>query len=209
MPQWLDRLAHDLRGPLGPLQTASYLLRSGALEAERQNELFDLIDRQTRRLARMIDEIGDWSRATQGRLVTTRQDCEPDALLALAIEGEARLAQVAPHVADDVVEARVEGDPNRLVQMMRVVAAFAAARCADPPRIALTREGDRVRLDVECDGVAADVASLLESPLPDPPDEGLGLQLLIARAIAEAHGGQLVAEGIGNGIRLRCELPVA
>ena len=37
---WLDRLAHDLRGPLMPLQTAAYLLRSGHLEPERQQELF-------------------------------------------------------------------------------------------------------------------------------------------------------------------------
>jgi signal transduction histidine kinase len=209
MPQWLDRLAHDLRGPLGPLQTASYLLRSGALDAGRQNELFDLIDRQTRRLSRMIDEIGDWSRATQGRLVSSRQECEPDALLALAIEGDVALSNVAPAVSDAAVHARLWGDPNRLVQLMRVVAAFAASRCTAPPRVEMTRDGERLRLDVECDGAAVDAAALLDAPLPDPPDEGLGLQLLIARAIAEAHGGRLMAEAVGDGLRLRCELPVA
>ena len=48
--QWLDRLAHDLRGPLTPLQTAAYLLRSGQVTPERQQELFALIERQTRQL---------------------------------------------------------------------------------------------------------------------------------------------------------------
>ena len=47
----LERLAHDLRGPLAPLQTAAYLLRNGQLDDTRQLELYDLIERQTRRLA--------------------------------------------------------------------------------------------------------------------------------------------------------------
>lgn len=209
MPEWLDRLAHDLRGPLAPLQTASYLLRSGALDESRQKELFDLIDRQTRRLSRMIDEVADWSRASQGRLLGALQDCEPDALLAMALEGDAVLSGVTPEVAPGVVEARLRGDPGRLVQAMRAIAVHPAARGDAPPRIRLSVAGDRLRLDVEGDGMAGEAGSLLEAPVPDPPDEGLGLRLMIARAIAEAHGGRLVAVPTDNGIRLRFELPLA
>ncbi|HEY9400556.1 MAG TPA: histidine kinase dimerization/phospho-acceptor domain-containing protein, partial [Luteimonas sp.] len=64
---WLDRLAHDLRGPLTPLQTAAYLLRSGQVEGERQQELFVLIERQTQVLVRMIEELSDWTRVSQDR----------------------------------------------------------------------------------------------------------------------------------------------
>src|SRR3546814_13244690 len=48
-PAWLDRLAHDLRGPLAPLQTASYLLQRDALDPARRTELRELLDRQTHR----------------------------------------------------------------------------------------------------------------------------------------------------------------
>ena len=61
--KWLDRLAHDLRGPLAPLQTASYLLQREDLDPARRQELLGMLERQTRRLGRMLDEIDDWARA--------------------------------------------------------------------------------------------------------------------------------------------------
>ena len=71
----------------------------------------------------------------------------------------------------------------------------------------------RVRIDVIDAGATVDVAqlaTLLEQPMPEPYDEGLGLRLLIARAIAEAHDGTLQADAApGGGLRLRCELPLA
>lgn len=212
MPRWLDRLAHDLRGPLAPLQTAAHLLRSDTLAPDRQAELLELIERQTRRMARMLDEFDDWSRAGQGRLLGATGDCEPHALLAMALEGDPALAAVAPDVDGATTTTHVHGDPTRLVQMMRALASFAAARSQAPPRIDMARVGDRLRLDVESngpDGGIDKVSGLLDAPLPDPPDQGLGLRLLVARAIAEAHGGSLVAERREGGILLRCELPAA
>ena len=78
---WFDRLAHDLRNPLTSLQTAAYLLRSGQVSPERQQELFALIERQTRQLGGMIDELGDWTRVAQDRLLGSIEPCEPALLL--------------------------------------------------------------------------------------------------------------------------------
>jgi hypothetical protein len=55
---------------------------------------------------------------------------------------------------------------------------------------------------------AAQLATLLLQPQAEPFDEGLGLRLLIARAIAHAHGGELEALVEDNRLRLRCELPL-
>jgi K+-sensing histidine kinase KdpD len=210
---WLDRLAHDLRGPLAPLQTAAYLLKTGTLEPERQQELFELIERQTRRLTRMVDEVGDWSRANQGRLLGTTMPCEPAALLEVALASNAGLGGAAPHVDEDAATARVSGDQQRLVQMLRSLIEFAQARAgAAAPAISLRCTGGRLQLDIVVpDGASGGTAAddLLRMPLPDPADEGLGLRLLIASLIAQAHAGTLEARSVDGTLLLRCELPIA
>jgi signal transduction histidine kinase len=208
---WLARLAHDLRGPLMPLQTASYLLRSGQLEPERQQELYVLVERQTQRLARMIDELDDWSRASQGTLLGPREASEPALLLDNAIGGARLGSNVAPAIADDTGECHVDGDPTRLTQLLRTLLEYASR--SRPVQVGMRIAGAHVRIDVVDAGATTDsdlLATLLELPMPEPYDEGLGLRLLVARAIAEAHDGTLQADAApGGGLRLRCELPLA
>lgn len=212
---WLDRLAHDLRGPLMPLQTAAHLLRSGQVEGERQQELFAVIERQTRQLVRMIDELGDWTRSSQGILLGLRERCESSLLLDYARvgSGAAGAAAIVQDLADADADASVvHGDPVRLAQMLRILIESATARGHAPATIELQTAGDRLRIDVRDAGPPPDPAQLevlLEEPQAEPYDEGLGLRLLIARAIAEAHGGSLIALADGNHLLLRCELPLA
>ena len=205
-PDWLDRVAHDLRGPLMPLQTAAYLLRSGQLDAARQQELVEVIERQTRQLARMIDELGDWMRAAQQRLLGQREACLPALMLDYAATG----AGIVPPIVDDRSGgAEVQGDAQRLTQLLRTLLAYAEAQ-GRPARVEIRRTDGRVRIDMlaarAADAPAA--ATLFDRPLTHAFDGGLGLQLLLARAIAEAHGGTLQALDDGDQVRLRCELPI-
>ena len=207
---WIDRLAHDLRGPLTPLQTAAYLLRSGQVTPERQQELFALIDRQTRQLVRMIDELGDWTRASQQRLVGTPEGCDPALLLdyARTNSGAAGAEAIVENHADDVL---LEGDPVRLTQLLRILIEYASAHGRAPATVVLRVVDARLRIDVSSAGSAPDaeeLAALFEQPHPAAHDEGLGLQLLIAHAIAEGHHGSLQAIAEGGRLRLRCELPL-
>lgn len=205
---WLDRLAHDLRGPLSPLQTASYLLQREDLDPARRQELLLMVERQSRRLARMLDELEDWARAGQERLLGTREPGEPALLLDYALVG-AGLAGTP--VDDDGAIAVVEGDPRRLTQLLRTMIDFAVAR-GGPPELRLRSGGGRVAIDALLPGPAPDadtLATLLEERQPAPFDEGLGLRLLLARAIARAHGGDLEAAAVDGRLRLRCELPLA
>ena len=207
---WIDRLAHDLRGPLTPLQTAAYLLRSGQVTPERQQELFALIDRQTRQLVRMIDELGDWTRASQQRLVGTPEGCDPALLLdyARTNSGAAGAEAIVENHADGVL---LEGDPVRLTQLLRILIEYASAHGRAPATVVLRVVDARLRIDVSRAGSAPDaeeLAALFEQPHPAAHDEGLGLQLLIAHAIAEGHHGSLQAIAEGGRLRLRCELPL-
>jgi K+-sensing histidine kinase KdpD len=208
---WIDRLAHDLRGPLTPLQTASYLLRSGQVSPERQQELFALIERQTRQLVRMIDELGDWTRAAQDRLVSAGEPCDPALLLDYARTNSG--ARGANAIVDNRADgALVHGDPVRLTQLLRILLEYSASRASAPLSVVVCATDGRLRVDVRTPGAAIaseQLAALFEQPQADAHDEGLGLQLLIARAIAEAHGGALLALADEGDLLLRCELPMA
>ncbi len=205
---WLDRLAHDLRGPLAPLQTASYLLQRDDLDPARRQELLAMVERQTRRLGGMLDELNDWIRAGQQRLLGPREHCEPALLLDHALVGSG-LAGTA--VDEDGNIAVVDGDPHRLTQLLRALLEYAGNR-GTPPVLSLRSGNGSVRIEVRVPGPAPDpvqLAALLRQPQAEPFDEGLGLRLLIARAIALAHGGELEAVVEDNRLRLRCELPLA
>lgn len=206
--RWLDRLAHDLRGPLTPLQTAAYLLRSGQVDGERQQELFIVIERQTRQLVRMIDELGDWARATNTRQLGHSEPCEIGLLLEYAVTGAG--ADAATTVDNQAAMAVVQGDPVRLTQLLRTLIEYVGARGDSPAHITLHTTGKRLCIDVR--GIPApdptQLAIMLEEPQAEPYDEGLGLRLLVARAIAEMHGGALMAMADEGCLLLRCELPL-
>ncbi|MDB6163476.1 MAG: hypothetical protein JWL98_908 [Xanthomonadaceae bacterium] len=206
--RWLDRLAHDLRGPLTPLQTAAFLLRSGQVQGERQQDLFAVIERQTQQLTHMIDELADWTRIAHNRLLGPREPCEP-ALLVDYARGGSALAS-ATVIENNAGSTLVEGDPVRLTQLLRTLMEYANARGRSAAHMALHGVGDRVRIDVRDMGEAPppeQMAVLLDEPQAEPYDEGLGLRLLVARAIAEAHGGSLTASVDDGHLLLRCELP--
>jgi len=205
---WLDRLAHDLRGPLSPLQTASYLLQREDLDPARRQELLQMLERQSRRLARMLDELEDWARAGQDRLLGAREPCEPALLLDYAL-----VAAGLPGtpVDDDGAIAVVDGDQRRLTQALRTLLDFALARGGAPGLRVHSGDG-LARVDVLLPGEPPPpeaLDALLEERQQAPFDEGLGLRLLLARRIAQAHGGELSAAIGGGRLRLRLALPLA
>lgn len=205
---WLDRLAHDLRGPLAPLQTASYLLQRDDLDPARRQELLAMLARQAQRLARMLDELEDWTRVGRQRLLGPRERCELAMLLDYALVGS---GLGGTPVADDGVVAEVDGDQQRLTQMLRTVLDYALAR-GGVPRLTLHGDGGRARIDARMQGSAPDaagMAALFERPQAEPYDDGLGLRLMLAREIARAHAGELTALVDDGALVLRIELPLA
>lgn len=205
---WLDRLAHDLRGPLSPLQTASYLLQRDDLDPARRLELLQMLERQSRRLARMLDELEDWARAGQDRLVGAHEPCEIALLLDYALTG-AGLAGTP--VDDDGAIAMVDGDSRRMTQLLRTLLDFAVAR-GGPPALTLRSADGRATVEAVLPGPAPaedSLPALFEQRQAEPFDEGLGLRLMLAQRIARAHGGDLVAAIAGDRLVLRCTLPLS
>ena len=205
---WLDRLAHDLRSPLAPLQTATYLLQRDDLDPDRRQELLAMLERQTRRLARMLEELDDWTRAGRGRLLGQRERCELALLLDYAVVGS---GLAGTPVDDGGAIMEVEGDQQRLTQLLRTLLDYAVAR-GTAPRLALRSGDGRAQVEIRMPGPvpdSEDPAGLLERPQPDPFDEGLGLRLMLAREIARAHGGELTVAVEDGALAMHVELPLA
>lgn len=204
-----ERLVHDLKGPLSPLQTAAYLLRRPELPQERRVELAETIERQSRRMAGMIEELGDWVRAQEGRLVHRRRPVEVQQMVDLAVGGVAGCATV-PEVEADVADAQVDGDESRLVQALGSLLTFAQWRGGAVPALHAWRDDANVVIEVsDVASAPVDTSSLLTAPLPEPFDLGLGLRLVIADATVRAHGGTLAAQSLAPGLALRMTLPLA
>lgn len=204
----IERLVHDLKGPLSPLQTAAYLLRRPELPEERRMELAETIERQSRRMAGMIDELGDWARAQQGRLVHRRRPVEVQMLMDVAVGGVAGCA-TEPELAPELAGACVDGDEGRLVQALGSLLGFAQWRSNTPPVLHAWRDGAAAVIEVSDRGeTPADAAALLAAPLAEPSDLGLGLRLVVAAAIVRAHGGTLEAHALAPGLAFRMTLPL-
>jgi K+-sensing histidine kinase KdpD len=84
--EFLSMLAHELRNPLAPIRTAVDLLN---LQEDRNSELSNargIIDRQTRHLVRLVDELLDISRITHGKIHLEMERVEAAAVVAASVE---------------------------------------------------------------------------------------------------------------------------
>ena len=211
---YFGRLAHDLRGPLSPLQTAAYLLRREDVGPQRQRELLDIIDRQAARLGSMLQEMSDWMRASKGSVGARREPVSVPMLVELAC-AELAAAGGAVDIPEALDGVEVTGDFQHLVQMLATLVAYLRARAGmDGISVGAALQGGRLTITIEAAGPSGaasweEAATLFTAPEPAPFDEGLGLRLIIARAIAQAHGGGVTATVSGSGhAGIVIELPV-
>lgn len=207
---WLDRLAHDLRGPLGPIQTAAELLGMDAVGADQQRELIEMIRRQSRVLAQMIDELADWASIERGRLLGPREPSDLDWLLetAAATLGRERAARIVLPATQRAMP--VDADARRLVQAFAtLLAACMQRQPAGPLHIALEHTDDG-RLHIRF-GESADPAGNDPPPfgIATPGSDGLGLSPAIAAAIIAGHQGWVAWQGPAQARTLVCSLPLA
>lgn len=216
---FLGRLTHDLRGPLSPLQTAVYLLRREDIGQQRQRELLDIIDRQAGRLGGMLQEMSDWMRARKGNVGTRREPVNVSLLIELAC-GELVAAGGVVDLPTELDEAEVFGDTQHLVQMIATLVGYMRRYAGEAGvRVLASLSEGRLKVVIESQAAVGDAAvvksfaesidTLFVAPEPVPFDEGLGLRLLIAGAIVEAHSGRVFASGSPGGHNtLVIDLPI-
>ena len=141
-------LAHELRNPLAPIRNASEILARKLADDPQMKKTVSLVKRQVTHLARLVDDLLDVSRITEGRIELRRAPQELAPILAQARESVEPLMREKQHVfsvSTSFEPLYVHGDHARLVQSVANVLTNAA-KYTDPGgeiRLELRRQNDR------------------------------------------------------------------
>jgi signal transduction histidine kinase len=220
--EFLAMLAHELRNPLAPIRNAAQILARKFFNDRSAQPPIEMVQRQVTHLTRLVDDLLDVSRISQGRIELRRED------VALAPALEQALETVAPMARDkqqrislvsNFESLWVNADRARLVQMFVNVLANA---------VKYTHVGGNVRVEVDASDdtisvqVVDDGAGISAELLPrvfdlfvqadrtlDRAQGGLGIGLSVVRKLVEMHGGEVRARspGLGQGATFEIRLP--
>ena len=221
--EFLAMLAHELRNPLAPIRNASELLSRSLPATPRGQAIVDMLKRQVSVLVRLVDDLLDVSRITQGRITLKRRPVLLAEIIAQAMETVEPLIQEKHHEISVVSyrPLRVYGDPTRLVQCV-VNVLTNAAKYTQPHgviRVETAEEGGEAVLTIADNGPGItfdllphifDLFVQSERTL-DRSQGGLGIGLSLVKRLIEMHGGRIAARspGPGEGSTFEIRLPLS
>jgi two-component system CheB/CheR fusion protein len=220
--EFLAMLSHELRNPLAPMRNAIEVLRLKGPPDPFLQSARDVIDRQLRHLTRLVDDLLDASRITQGKITLQKEKLELASIINRAVETslpliEERGQQLIVSVPPQPV--LLSGDPTRLSQVLSNLLNNAVKYTEEGGRIWVSakREGEEAVVRVRDSGVGIpeevlphvfDLFTQADRSL-DRSQGGLGIGLTLVRNLVEMHGGRVQAKsgGPGKGSEFTVYLP--
>jgi CheY-like chemotaxis protein len=182
-----------------------------------------MIDRQVRHMKRLVDDLLDVSRITQGKITLQSEPLELGALVQRAVESNMSVVDAHGHHIEVSVPAepvQVRGDPVRLAQVVSNLVNNAAKFTPNGGRIevSLTVADRRARISVRDNGIGIEAQYLphvfelfgqVRNPRPHSHD-GLGIGLALVQRLVEMHRGRVEARSgkAGAGSEFVVELPL-
>jgi PAS domain S-box-containing protein len=220
--EFLGMLAHELRNPLAPLLYAVANLTNRVTDEGSRRSL-DIMGRQIRRLTRLVDDLMDVSRVSQGKITFTRTRLDLAVVIRHAVDAvrpsvERQQHALVVELPDNVF---VNGDAERLGQIFENLLTNAVKYTPAAGRIS-------VRLDTTPRMAAVTIADtgigIAASLLPrifdlfvqadsslERSQGGLGIGLTLVDRLVRLHGGSVraVSDGPGCGAEFVVQLPLA
>ena len=207
--EFLAMLGHELRNPLSAITMALELDRS-----EPPSKYRDIVRRQARHLARLVDDLLDVSRVTRGLVALSRAPVDLRDVVAEAIEQSRPLIDARRHTLQAALGERpltVDGDRTRLVQVVTNLLNNAAKYTPDGGFVDVALNADdgasEAVLTVRDNGsgIGPDLLPVVfdlftqGSRTLDRTQGGLGLGLALVRKLVELHGGSVAVSSTGAG----------
>ena len=236
--QFLSIASHELKTPItamsGFVQIAVRRIKRRLVagrpseeqwkkEEETLLEQLEVVQRQTGKLARLVDELLDVSRIESGRLELRISDIDLPELIAEVMKRHQLMAtkhELRLHYDPDQ-KLGVRGDRDHIEQVLNNLVGNAMKYSPDggPVDVRVTRAGDQeVEFAVEDHGIGIRGAELARvfglfyrSPDRNARDVGgMGLGLYITKEIVDRHGGRIWAESeVGKGTTFHVTLPAS
>ncbi len=222
--EFFAMLAHELRNPLAPIMTGAERLKRAAQDDPIIQRTGQIIGHQAKHMARIIDDLLDISRITQGQVTLKLETLDFATVVAVAIEQIRPLIESNNHhcsVSIPPGPLPVSGDHARLVQVTSNLLKNAVKYTSEGGYIDLrvVIEACELRMTVGDNGSGID-----PDLMPDIFDlftqgertsdrrlGGLGLGLSLVKSLVQMHGGRVTADspGLGKGSSFNVYLPCA
>jgi len=208
--QFIAMLAHELRNPVAPIRNASEVLSHLLAQDEKSLAWVNMIKRQTSQLARLLDDLLDVTRFTQGRIELRLEAIPVESCIETAVETATPAIRERGHtltVSRSPEPLHVNADKVRLTQCVSNLLTNAAkyTPAGGEIRVTTRSEGADVVISVIDTGIGID-AQLLPHVFEvfvqgerslDRTQGGLGIGLSICKRLVEMHGGQITATSPG------------
>jgi len=220
--EFLATLAHELRNPLAAISNAVQVLRHGGRDSKTVDSASEMLERQVGQVSRLVDDLLDMSRITQGKIELRKDHVELTPILDQAVETARALLESRHHDLTVTLPSGpiyLQADAARLAQVVGNLLSNASKFTDDGGHIGLAveREGKNVVIRVRDTGIgiaAADLPRLFDmftqvDTSLERSRDGLGIGLTLVRALVEMHGGAVEARsaGLGQGSEFVVRLP--
>jgi len=225
--EFLATLAHELRNPLAPIRNGLEILRQQP-NGKNADSAREMMERQLKHMVRLIDDLLDTSRISQGKIELRRENITLQAVIHSAVETSRPQIDAGKHkLSIDVPTEDIwlDADMTRLAQAVSNLLNNAAKYTPEGGEIklAVALDGDSVAIRVTDNGIGippdmlTKIFSLFEqgNAAPGHARGGLGIGLALVRHLVEMHGGTVRAESKGENqgsaftLRLPIVAPVA
>ncbi len=223
--EFLAMLAHELRNPLTPISNAAEaLLQIVPPERSQERMLAGMVRRQAGQLARLIDDLVDVARITQGRIELRMQQVVIRSCVESAIEVVEPLVRARRQqllLTQPLETLYVIGDQERLGQCISnlLVNAVKYTNPGGEIRVRHYSQAGQAVIEVADTGVGISPELLPHifelfvqgDRTLDRSQGGLGVGLAICKQLVEMHRGSVTArsEGVGRGATFEIRLPLA
>ncbi|HKO87522.1 MAG TPA: ATP-binding protein [Burkholderiales bacterium] len=223
--EFLGLLAHELRNPMAGISNSLFVLSRPGIDEQRVAGAHAIIDRQTKQLGRLIDDLLDVTRITRGKIKLKPAKVDFVEVVRHCVEDQrAGFERVGIEIHLELGETpvTVEGDRVRLCQIVSNL-IDNAVKFSDGGkhvyvRIRADRDAGIAELEVADEGMGIDSVAFARLFQPfsqgDPSltrkNSGLGLGLALVKSLVELHGGEVTAhsEGVGKGASFKVRLPL-
>ncbi|MDF2716009.1 MAG: two-component sensor histidine kinase [Paenibacillus sp.] len=214
--QFLSDVSHELRTPLTSVRGIVEALKTGIVTPEERHKAYGIIEKETIRLIRLINELLDIEKMQTGQITLNKADYMAKDILEIVAETmEVLAAQKNLRLQVECPEQLIwHGDYDRLIQIaMNVVKNAIQFSDFGTIRLSAAETDDRTVIEISDQGMGITPEErerifdrfYKADPSRSKEKGETGLGLFIVKQLTEAHGGTVTADsepGIGTTFRL-------